>query len=415
MKFQTAKEINHHASVKAGRSLPLRQLHLVLSDESNICDIAEAIRSLTSVNSIILSCYNQIEPAWWDLPLAGLFYAFGSLRTLRSFKMECIGQDSGKMHFPVMWLVYMLQQPTCRLTSLYFNKVQLQYNRSWFVLFAEKLGTQTDLKRFQFQKCSFWDQDEHVFNADAFLDPVVKSLSAIPKLRRLSITVNEHLEDHLWLFRTDILQKLMTCSPSPSSPYGSHSPRSVELDDMDNDGLVAVAEALRTNDKMKSLAISVYGETTTGCTAFADMLQINHTLEHLRIRAGGTFEADEFLSETAVSLAYNDTLKSLKLFGFRKLNPNHEGSYAKMLETNQVLEELALSRWRRGEKKTPYCGKNRRLIDYFLRLNQYGRRRLTNDFETTTPQDWVQVLSMCSSDLDALYYFVSMNPSLCTL
>ena len=52
------------------------------------------------------------------------------------------------------------------------------------------------------------------------------------------------------------------------------------------------------------------------------------------------------------------------------------------------------------------------MISMYLKLNQLGRGDLIQN-DQTSRQQWVDKLLEAHDYLDGLYYFLSMNPSLC--
>ena len=51
-------------------------------------------------------------------------------------------------------------------------------------------------------------------------------------------------------------------------------------------------------------------------------------------------------------------------------------------------------------------------VEYYMRLNGAGRGSLITK-GTANRAEWVEMLISCSDDLDCLFYFTSMNPTLC--
>lgn len=52
-------------------------------------------------------------------------------------------------------------------------------------------------------------------------------------------------------------------------------------------------------------------------------------------------------------------------------------------------------------------------MEFYNLLNQLGRKRFLEDFESTTINDWIQVLAEAKDDLRCIYYFLRLNPLLC--
>jgi hypothetical protein len=80
-------------------------------------------------------------------------------------------------------------------------------------------------------------------------------------------------------------------------------------------------------------------------------------------------------------------------------------AFADMLETNLTFTNITYSRC----MTTKWWPK----IKLYLDLNAKGRKRLTEEFDTISRSEWVEVLSGASDSLDYLFHFIRMNPLLC--
>jgi hypothetical protein len=80
-------------------------------------------------------------------------------------------------------------------------------------------------------------------------------------------------------------------------------------------------------------------------------------------------------------------------------------AFAEMLFTNTVLELLQLSRYKGEWKPT---------LHYYLKLNSQGRGYFLQHFERLSRNHWVEALVNVREDLDGNFYFLQLNPLLCS-
>ena len=105
-------------------------------------------------------------------------------------------------------------------------------------------------------------------------------------------------------------------------------------------------------------------------------------------------------------------IQSLSMSGITK-NQTSTGSvmiskpvreaFQKVLRSNYTLETLFLfDTWNLKSE-----------IEFYTKLNRLGRNRLLQDHKATR-QEWIDLLVQIKDDLDCLFYFLSMNPLLCS-
>ena len=80
-----------------------------------------------------------------------------------------------------------------------------------------------------------------------------------------------------------------------------------------------------------------------------------------------------------------------------------EECFVDMLRSNYVMENFVL--FQRFPVKPEF--------KLYVTLNKLGRGQLLQA-EETNMEDWIQTLATVNDDLDALFYYVSINPDLCT-
>jgi hypothetical protein len=162
-----------------------------------------------------------------------------------------------------------------------------------------------------------------------------------------------------------------------------------------DDHIVLMARTLQKQQGvLKELSLlSDIGEDAV--RAICNMLRVNQSLQILslnRIMDG------EQASEIAEALAENSTLREIRLYFLYCVVHKLRVSFLELVKQNCTLEKVD-GGWA--------CSN----IEFFLKLNRAGRKRLMHG--SSSPWDWVEVLASQHDDLDALYYLLSQNPTLC--
>ena len=112
---------------------------------------------------------------------------------------------------------------------------------------------------------------------------------------------------------------------------------------------------------------------------------------------------DDGLLHIAEGLTVNTTLKKIEVGVSKQIGEKGQDALTAMLETNYELERLVVSSAENGIKEK---------VEYYMRLTEVGRGTLLRDGKATREQ-WVEMLISVSNDLDCLFYFTTMNPSIC--
>lgn len=204
-----------------------------------------------------------------------------------------------------------------------------------------------------------------------------------------------------------------------------------------------ITEAMRANQRLQSLQVR-YALDQTAAQSFFQLLDDNSSLQVVDIDMDcwsfhGTqlakalrsntnlinLEINVFCKDTemegnavalAESLVVNTTLKRLCLTFHSRLQEENPRDYVerlnnafvepfdKTMSTNIALEELLVGP---VHQRVIWSARTR----FNLTLNQAGRQQLMKPNEASR-KTWVDTLIRYSHDLDVLYYFLSMNPSL---
>jgi hypothetical protein len=181
------------------------------------------------------------------------------------------------------------------------------------------------------------DEDED--DDDYFMDDDDRDIRGIPSSRHGRFT-NQTL--NLLMSPTSIAS---LCTVSPSTALTNLSLEDMTLQD---DHLAQMANALMTNNVMKSLKLWGCNIRDSGCNYLARMLEVNKTLEKLDL-SNNRIEDDGCVA-IAVSLRFNISLRWLCLVGNDCTAANHESNsdgrcyeaLLALLQQNSILEDLIL-------------------------------------------------------------------------
>lgn len=261
--------------------------------------------------------------------------------------------------------------------------------------------------------------------------PLVDAASSVPNLSELNVEEMDVPGESLCrLFRSSSLIKVKL----------RHVPAS-------NRDMPKVAETLKSNPVIQDLQIQ-YSLEKVPAIAFFDMLEHNTSLQRVAIDVGCW---DHYGTSIAKSLECNNRLKSLELniFGedsnveanalaistslesnisLRRMSitfqnrlhhneTDHESNLgrirkafidclSRVIPKNFTLEEISIGF---VHQKIEFDGK----VKFFLKLNQAGRSRLME--AKSSRQDWIEMINRYRDDLDVLFYFLTMNPSVTNL
>lgn len=150
-----------------------------------------------------------------------------------------------------------------------------------------------------------------------------------------------------------------------------------------------LAKALKTNTNLSNLEINIFGKDTdveANASALAESLSENKNLKRLCL----TFRS---------RLQQENPHRCMEL-----LNKAFVGPFDKTMSTNVALRELLVGPVHQRVSWSAHTHFN-------LTLNQAGRQQLLKPNEASR-KTWVETFIRYSNDLNVLYYFLSMNPSL---
>ena len=150
-----------------------------------------------------------------------------------------------------------------------------------------------------------------------------------------------------------------------------------------------LARALRSNTNLSNLEMNVFGkdpEMEANAAALAESLVVNTTLKRLCLTFHSRLQEEN----------PHDYVERLKY--------SFVGPFDRTMSTNIALGELLVGPVHQRVTWSPRTRLN-------LTLNQAGRQQLLKLNEASR-KTWVETLIRYRHDLDVLYYFLSMNPSL---
>jgi hypothetical protein len=173
---------------------------------------------------------------------------------------------------------------------------------------------------------------------------------------------------------------------------------------LDNECLVQLAEALECNTSLEDLSLDLYsvGHPGKGAFSLAESLRVNQHLKRLHLSISHSWNDEAFLNALANALRTDCTLESLIIGTCGIIRDSTAKVFAEMMEKNYTLELLQLSR---------YSGEWKPVLAYYLLLNSQRRGYFHSNYGLICKKQWVEGLVGVRDDLDGLYYFLQMNPS----
>lgn len=173
---------------------------------------------------------------------------------------------------------------------------------------------------------------------------------------------------------------------------------------IENDQLLQIVNVISGNEILEMVVLPGLddNEFNDECsTAVSEMVKFNSSLISLYMPCSKF--TDVGLVQLAESLSVNTTLKKVEIAVSNKIGQVGIAALTKMLDKNYELERLVVD-----SKEKSIKGK----IEYYMRLNAVGRGPLINSGQANRVE-WVNMLVSVCDDLDCLFYFISMNPTLC--
>ena len=391
----------------------LSTLILTFDHTLNIPQLQYALSLNGTVREIVVYTDETFLPRFPLAEIRGLFEVLGAIPSLQRL---CFNSRSGfDGVISVQSLIFVLSQAT-RLASFAVSDLKLEGTDQDWSQFAEQLQRAVYLRSFCIIECEL-SRPPPGEGAGALagivassssdgqrfpLDPMVMVLSILPGMEKV----------YLHSTRSGGLGAIS--SQAVGALLLSASLKVLKIRDfqMGPDTVKAMARMLQVNPVLKDLKVGTMSDFhMASAVAFAAMLESNSSLECLEMGMSAMIN-DECASTLAKALKVNKGLKSFALTAddsdsngmmmTRTVSKPCKEAFVDMLRSNYVMENFVL--FQRFPVKPEF--------KLFVTLNKLGRGRLLQNEETNMEQ-WVQALATVNDDLDALFYYVSINPDLC--
>ena len=291
-------------------------------------------------------------------------------------------------------LTHLLNERVQTLQHLNMTYVQLDGPDEILASFCQSLQSLSNLKSFHLLDCQF---SERLRDENA-LDQIVGSLSQLPSL--VEVEIRPIQSTSLGAISTEaLIEVCQSRNLSTLRIYGFQFPDTFPH-------LESMLSTLRTSRAIQVLSFqSSFSEDY--CNSIANLIRGTTSLLKLNVDMIAE-QNDTHIVKIAEALRENTSLKTL---GFQCLSSKYSFksatlvNFGKLLETNYSVEIIGFCSAGTGIQQNP-------MISMYLKLNQLGRGDLIQN-DQTSRQQWVDKLLEAHDYLDGLYYFLSMNPSLC--
>ena len=373
-----------------------------LGDNFEIEEFLYAIRTNHTVRHVCFSgtFIRQLEPAQWSKILGSI----GHLSSLEELQIWC-------SEIPVSVLHQTISRAS-KLQKFYFFRVKLAGSQEDFDNLATSLKHHPTLRDF---RVGGFQITENVS-----LNSAVEALAETQSLQvvnlqltgtRTAVPLSEESLGKLFSSATitDLYLSRLGLGEEHLSAIINGLATNDTLRVLDlfgnavtNEHVIMIAKALETNSGLETLVLPCPADdmSVESCAAISQALKSNRKL--LTLNLPRTQLRDEGILHIAEGLMVNTTLKKIEVGVSKQLGEKGNEALHKMLEQNYELERLVVSSAEKGIKEK---------VEHYMRLNEVGRGSLLRDGKATREQ-WVDMLISVSDDLDCLFYFTSVNPSL---
>ncbi|CAB9526914.1 expressed unknown protein [Seminavis robusta] len=368
----------------------LSTLQLILSGAVDLAALKEVLRVNTKVSEVII----YVDESFLvELPVEethDLFRTIGGMPNLQKLGFHSQSGSSGVLS--IQALIAITSHAT-RMVHFGISDVALWGSQADFQLWATQLQTQLFLQSFCVCECELLEPSK-----ECPLDPLLTVLSILPSLEALFL-------------QAATPNALGQVSPEAVGAIGM-APQLQDLRlgnfELKHGHVVQMAKVLPSNAVLTELkldaSVEFHRETAV---AMAKILRYNRRLKSLELGLTSMMP-DDCSVVLAESLKYNTTLESFTLSRganarFRPtISKACQAAFVEMLHQNYVLETLVL--FQRFPVKKEF--------KLYLTLNKYGRGKLLMS-HASEREDWIQAIHKVNDDLDSIFYYLSINPSLC--
>lgn len=258
---------------------------------------------------------------------------------------------------------------------------------------VEALAASQNLKILSLQLTNSTLGVQAPFSADA-LKPLLRSTS----ITDLYLTRLGLMPEHFAAIAEAISLSASTCSLRVLDLFGNNN--------LTNDHFCLMAQALESNATLETFVLPRQHnesiELSKECSlAMAQALLVNKTLVTLSLPCSNL--DDDGLLHLASSLTVNSTLKKIEVGVSKTVGEKGKAALTQMLEKNYELERLVISSAEKSFQEK---------VEYYIRLNAVGRGPLLQSCSSNRAE-WVEMLISVHDDLNCLFYFITMNPTVC--
>ena len=369
----------------------LSTLQLILSGAVDLPALKQVLRVNTKVSEVII----YVDESFLvELPVEethDLFRTIGGMPNLQKLGFHSQSGSSGVLS--IQALIAITSHAT-RMVHFGISDVALWGTQADFALWATQLQTQLFLQSFCVCECELLEPSK-----ECPLDPLLTVLSILPSLEALFL-------------QAATPNALGQVSPEAVGAIGM-APQLQDLRlgnfELKHGHMEQMSRVLPYNTVLTELKLDACHEFKLETSqAMAKILKHNRRLKSLELGLTSMM-SDDCAVTIAKSLHYNTTLESFTLSRgantrFRPaISKACQQAFVEMLHQNYVLETLVL--FQRFPVKKEF--------KLYLTLNKYGRGKLLNSHSTQRAQ-WIQAIHKVNDDLDSIFYYMSINPSLCS-
>lgn len=398
-----------------------------LGDDYSLDDFADAMRVNRTVQHVCFSgtFVRELTPEQWRFLLLGV----GHLETLQ--ELQIWGST-----VPVDAFAALLRNAQ-RLRKVYLFQVRLAGAPNEFVQWSASIRAHPALTEFRLGGIQTVDGSRRSSNSEQgiSMDCVVHALAETINLKVVSLQLTQSRGVAAVPFTSGALAHLLRSTSVTDlhltrlglgpEHFGviaaaiASNPKLRVLDLFDNnnsltnENVLLLATALQQNTGLATFVLPCPQEEdlSAECTlAIARALRVNTTLVTLNLPHGTL--SDDGLQHLAHGLTVNTTLKKMEVGGGHHAcapaslgdNKGPAAVLTEMLERNYGLERLVVNSNDSSIQET---------VEYYLRLNATGRGALLRNGHANNREVWVDMLISVRDDLDCLFYFITMNPTVC--
>jgi hypothetical protein len=371
-------------------------------------DLDEFLFALQNNKTVKHVCFTgafvrELTNDQWLKMLEGVGY----LKTLEQLQIWC-------STIPVSSFAHVLQHAV-KLKVVFFFHIRLDGSQHDFIDFSDAIRYHPALTEFRFGGID-------TVNETISFNCVLEALGEAEKMQIVTVQLmNGNRQNR---FTGDALAALMssrsiTCLYLTRLGLGHDHYEAIAIalttnsqlrildlfaNNVQNDQLLHIVNALSSNHGLEMVVLPGLNDLDFNdeCSmAIADMIKNNKSIISLYMPCS-KFN-DIGLVHLAKSLSVNTTLKKVEIAVSNKIGQQGMDALTEMLVKNYELERLVVDSNEKSIKSK---------IEYYMRLNAVGRGQLINSGQANRVE-WVNMLVSVRDDLDCLFYFVSMNPTLC--